>query len=54
MKPFATPCLAAVLAGPVHARVGSGGNGGVDVTGNQCGEAPAAAGVNFVAQAIRR
>ena len=31
-----------------------GADGGMDVTGNQCGEAPAAAGINLVAQHIRR
>jgi hypothetical protein len=32
--------LAAVLAGPLHAQVCSGGNdGGTDATGNQCGDA---------------
>jgi hypothetical protein len=32
--------LAAVLAGPVHAQVCSGGAaGGIDATGNQCGDA---------------
>jgi hypothetical protein len=38
--------LAAVLAGPLHAQVCSGGaGGGVDATGNQCGDA-AIIGVN--------
>ncbi len=32
--------LAALLAGPLHAQVCSGGaNGGIDATGNQCGDA---------------
>lgn len=35
--PALSLCLAAILAGSVHAQVCSGGNGGgVDATGNQC------------------
>jgi hypothetical protein len=35
-----TLLLAAVLAGPLHAQVCSGGaGGGIDATGNQCGDA---------------
>ena len=35
-----TLCLVAVFAGPLHAQVCSGGaGGGIDATGNQCGDA---------------